>query len=183
VTERLTSIFVLAGAVFLASYLNAPAELRPAPTPVTFAELAGIQENAPLAAEVAQETERLRARLATVPDMPAARRDPFSFGTSRRPAPSAAAGNEESAPVEGVAAVDEVVAPAIAWPTLVAVLTARGSETALSAALGIGDGVEIALAGETHAGFLVRAITETAVELVHVATATTTRLSIRSPHI
>jgi hypothetical protein len=55
-------------------------------------------------------------------------------------------------------------------------LTDKGTTTAV---LGIGDAVEIVKAGETAGGFLVREITSSSVEVIHVATSTAQRLTLR----
>jgi hypothetical protein len=127
----------------------------------------------PLAADVTQETQQLRARLVITPAPPIAQRNPFTFGEVRRPERRAV---PPPAPVPVPAAPAEAI---IAWPSLVAVLTDGGVTPARSAVFGVGDAVEILKAGGTFGGFLVREVTPTGVELVHVATNTVTRLSIR----
>lgn len=171
--NRLTSAFLLGGAVLLTSYINAPAAPTPAPAPVSSAEMAAINAMMPLVEEVVQQTERLKARLTPTPAAPVARRNPFGFGNRTRPAPSTAdpAADPEPAIVEA--------APAIAWPTLVALLTGKGDASPLSAVLALGDTVEILTAGAIAGGFEVREITATSVELVHVASSSTTRLTLR----
>lgn len=172
--HRLTSALLLGGALLLASYINAPAAPTPAPARVAPEELAEIDAMAPLAVDVAQEADRLRARLSAVPEKPVARRDPFSFGAAKRPSRRAEA---ESAPVPVAPAVENK--STMAWPTLVALLTENAAPAPLTAVLAIGDAVEILKAGDTIAGFQVTAITATTVELVHVATSAVTRLSLR----
>lgn len=172
--HRLTSALLLGAGVLFTSYISAPAAPTPAPARVSPAELAEIEAMVPLAQDVAQETDRLRARLAAAPAPPVARRDPFNFGAVRRPdrpvAPAAHA--ELRAP-----AVE--AAPPIAWPSLVAVLTTAGDAPVFTAVLGIGDGVEMLKKGGEINGFLVRDVTPSSVELIHVATTTVTRLSLR----
>jgi len=175
VMHRLTSAFVLGGAVLLTSYINAPAAPTPALAPVSSAEMAAIDAMAPLVADVVQETERLKSRLTPAPAQPVARRNPFGFGNRPRPAPSAPTAADTEA---GVAEVIES-APAIAWPTLVAVLTGKGEASTLSAVLALGDAVEILTAGAIVGGFQIREVTATSVELVHVASSSTTRLALR----
>src|SRR3990167_5709223 len=63
VMHRLTSALLLGGGVLLASYISAPAAPTPEPPRVSLATTAEIDSIAPLADDVAQETERLRARL------------------------------------------------------------------------------------------------------------------------
>ncbi len=170
--HRLTSVLLLGGAVLLTSYVNAPAVLTPAPSPVSPADLAGIDAVAPLADDVAQQAERLRARLAAAPETPVTRRDPFSFGPRLPPVPSPDAAGEPPMPAVQTD-------PVIEWPTLVALLTDGGDPEARTSVLGMDEGIEILKAGETIGGFLVREITVTSVEIEHVATSTVTRLSIR----
>jgi hypothetical protein len=171
--KRLTSALLLGGGVLLVSYISAPAAPTPAVAPVPLAVMMDIDATAPLAAELTQETEQLRARLTNVPASPTAKRDPFNFGVMRRtPRPAAP-----------VTAAPEVVAepsaPPIAWPSLVAVLTSGGETPTHTAVLGVGDSIEMLTVGGTHNGFLVTGVTATSVELVHAATNTATRLSIR----
>jgi hypothetical protein len=45
--------------------------------------------------------------------------------------------------------------------------------------IGVGDSVEMLKAGDTAGGFLVRDITATSIEVVHVATSVATRLTLR----
>ena len=172
--HRLTSAFVLGGAVLLTSYINAPAAPTPAPVPVSSAEMATIEAMKPLVEELEQQTERLRSRLTPTPAEPVARRNPFGFGNRPRPASTT-----PSAPADSVPAPEIASAPAIAWPTLVALLTAQGEASTLSAVLALGDAVEILTTGAIVGGFQVREITATSVELVHVASSATTRLALR----
>lgn len=171
---RLSSALLLGGALLLASYINAPAAPTPAPAPIAPEALAAIDAMAPLAADAAQEVERLRARLSAVPEKPVARRDPFTFGAAKRPSRRA----EAERPVEPSAPpVDE--SPVIEWPTLVALLTDHAAPAALTAVLAAGDSVEMLKAGDTIGGFQVTDVTATSVELRHIATSAVTRLSIR----
>ncbi len=172
--NRLTSVFLLGGAVLLTSYINAPAAPTPAPTPVSSAEMAAINAMLPLVEAVVQETERLKSRLTPVPAEPVSARNPFGFGNRTRPTPSpptAADGIEATAVVEP--------APAIAWPTLVALLSGKAEAPALSAVLALGGTVEILTTGAIFGGFQVRDITGISVELVHVASSSITRLALR----
>jgi hypothetical protein len=171
--HRLTSALLLGGGVLLTSYISAPAAPTPAPARVSTAVLDEIEAMAPLAADVAQESERLRSRLAVVPAAQDARRDPFNFGAPRRAVPVVTV----SAPV--LPAPDVEITPTIVWPSLAAVMTGVGDATALTAVFGIGDGIAMLRKGETTGGFLVRDVTSSSVELMHVATSTVRTLSIR----
>jgi hypothetical protein len=176
--SRLRSAVLLGGTVVLMSYISAPAAPTPAPARATETEMRAIDAMAPLAHAATQEVEdaqetaaRVRARLAVVPQKPVPQRDPFSFGkTPRVPKRVIAAPDAEPA------APDVAPPPPLVWPKLVALLTDNGKITAV---LGVGDAVEMLQTGETAGGFLVRAITSTSIEVVHVATSVATRLTLR----
>lgn len=174
VMHRLTSALLLGGGVLLASYISAPAAPTLEPPRASVAAVTEIDALAPLADDVAQETARLRARLAAVPAVPVARRDPFNFGAVRpeRPTRPVTVSTADIAPVVEAA-------PAIAWPALVAVLTEGSDTPVFTAVLGVGDDIEMVKSGTAVGGFQVSDITSTSVELIHVATNTVTRLSIR----
>ena len=173
--RRATSLVLLGSAALLLAYVNAPAAPTPAPAWVSAADLEETTALAPLAQQVQQESERLRARMAAVPGKPVPQRDPFRFG--ERPAPEPAAGVAE--PVSGAPVEEADVAPVIAWPALVAVLADRGDSVARTAVLAIGDSIEILKAGDAIGEFVVREITGASVDIEHVATSTTTRLTLR----
>ena len=165
-------MLLLGGTVVVMSYISAPAAPTPPPARASDAEMRAIDAMAPVTENATQETERLRARLAIVPEKPVPQRDPFSFGTTSK-VPKRVTAAPEPEPV----VAPEVVAPApLVWPKLVALLTDNGKITAV---LGVGDGVEMLKAGETVGGFLVREITATSIEVVHVATSVVTRLTLR----
>ena len=172
--HRLRSALLLGGAVLLTSYISAPAAPTPLPARASDAEIHAIDASTPLIADVAQETERLRARLAVVPEQSVPRRDPFTFGSSSR-----AKGRPAKASEPDSAAPEVEAPPAIAWPTLVALLTDKGVAGTTTAVLAVGDAVEMLKAGETAGGFMVREITSTSIEVVHVATSSVTWLTLR----
>jgi hypothetical protein len=167
---RLRSALLLGGTVLLMMYINAPAAPTPAPARASEAEMRAITAMAPVAESATQETAKLRARLATVPEKPAPQRDPFSFGTTSRVP-------KRATPIPVPEPVQPDVAPVqpIVWPKLVALLTDKDKITAV---IGVGDTVEVVKAGETAGGFLVREITATSIEVVHVATSVSTRLTL-----
>ena len=168
---RLRLALLLGGTVLLMSYINAPAAPTPAPVRPTENDLRAIDAMAPVVEDATQETARLRARLAVVPEKPVTQRDPFSFGTASRKTKRVVAAPEP----EPVA--PEVAPPApLVWPKLVALLTDNGKITAV---IGVGDSIEMLKAGDTAGGFLVREITATSIEVVHVATSVATRLTLR----
>jgi len=171
--HRLTSALWLGSAVLLLSYINAPAAPTPAPPRVPPDALRAIDDAVPLSAEVDQEAARLRERLAVVPEKPTIIRDPFHFGAApRRPArlPAAVEPEPEAPPVDAM--------PAIVWPKLVALLTERDS-AALTAVIAVGDAVDMVKVGGALGGFLVRDVTTTSIEVVHIATSATMRLTLR----
>ena len=170
--SRLRSALLLGGTVLLMSYISAPAAPTPAPARATETEMRAIDAMAPVAEAATQEAARLRARLAVVPEKPVTQRDPFSFGTTPR-VPKRVIAAPEPEPVVSDAAPPP---PPLVWPKLVALLTDNGKITAV---IGVGDAVEMLKAGETAGGFLVREITSTSIEVVHVATSVATRLTLR----
>ncbi len=171
--HRTSSALVLGGAVLLMSYISAPAAPTPAPARVSDAELDAVEASAPVAAIAAQEAERLRQRLAVVPERPATQRDPFTFGPGPRSSKRAVS---LPVPEPVIVEVEAEPPPALVWPKLVALLTDNGKMTAV---LGVGETVEILKAGESAGGFLVREITATSIEVVHIATSVVTRLPMR----
>jgi hypothetical protein len=171
--SRLRSALLLGGTVLLMSYISAPAAPTPAPARATETEMRAIDAMAPVVDDATQEAARLRARLAVVPEKPAPQRDPFSFGTTSR-VPKRATVSPEPEPASR--SIEVAPPPPLVWPKLVALLTDNGKITAV---IGVGDVVEILKAGETAGGFLVREITSTSIEVVHVATSDTTRLTLR----
>ena len=179
--HRLRSALLLGGAVLLTTYISAPAAPTPAPARASETELRAIDAAAPMIQaateeterlnDAAQDTARLRARLESVPQKPVTQRDPFSFGTTPR-VPKRVTAAPEPEPV----VPDVAPPPPLVWPKLVALLTDNGKITAV---IGVGDAVEILKAGESTGGFLVREITSTSIEVVHVATSVATKLTLR----
>jgi hypothetical protein len=168
--SRLRSLLLLGGTVLVMSYISAPASPTPPPHAPSEAQVRAIDAMAPVAMTATQEAAQLRARLAILPQNPQPRRDPFTFGSTPR-AP------KRVIPVEPAPVVEVIApAPALMWPKLVALLTDNGKVTAV---LGLGDTVEIVKAGDSMGGFLVREITASAIEVVHVATSTSQRLTLR----
>ena len=162
---------LLAGTVLLMSYINAPAAPTRAPARATETEIRSIDAMAPVVEAATQEAARLRERLAVVPEKPVTLRDPFSFGTTVRK-PKRVVAAPEPEPI----APEVEPPPPLVWPKLVALLTDNGKFTAV---IGVGDSVEMLKAGDTAGGFLVRDITATSIEVVHVATSVATRLTLR----
>ena len=75
--KRFAAILVFAGAVILSTHILAPAEPPPlAPAP-SAADLAFIQQAAPMIDQMNTQVDRLRERLAAPPAYPAPTRDPF----------------------------------------------------------------------------------------------------------
>lgn len=170
---RVRSALLLGGTVLLMSYISAPAAPTPAPARASETEMRAIDATAPVADDATQETAKLRARLAVVPEKPVTQRDPFSFGTAPRVPKRATTAPEPGTPP---LAAEVAPPPPLVWPKLVALLTDNGKITAV---IGVGDSVEMLKAGDSAGGFLVREITSTSIEVVHVATSVTTRLTLR----
>ncbi len=173
--HRFTSAVLLGAGVLVTTWVAAPAAPSAPPARVSEADLARIDELATLVTEVVQEAERLRARLAVVPDVPAPRRDPFRFG-GRRPDP---APNPEPVP-EVTRPVDAT--PTMLWPTLAAVMAAvgdAGDVPTRTAVMAWGDAIEFLKAGEDLGDFRVVTVSVDAVELLHVPTASTRRVTLR----
>lgn len=176
IMHRLTTALMLGGGVLLLSYVNAPAAPTPAPVRVSPEELAAIEAMAPVAAEVAQEAERLKARLAAGPDQPVVGRNPFVFGGSRPTPPELPRATPET--FEDVIP-DTAAEPALVWPQLVAVLKNDSADDPLSVVLAYDDTVDILQTGGRLGGFRVAAVGTNSVELVHVASAARVHLSLR----
>ena len=169
--SRLRSLLLLGGTVLVMSYISAPAAPTPAPPRPSDEQVRAIHAAAPIVDSAEQEAAQLRARLAVVPPSAEPRRDPFSFGSKPREPKRV----ETSAPPSDPP-VEMPAPPPLVWPKLVALLTDNGKVTAV---LGIGDAVEMLEAGEAAGGFLVREITASSIEVVHVATSVATRLTLR----
>lgn len=165
----------MAAAVLTLSWVSAPAAPTAPPAFVSPDVAASILALAPLAEEVAQDTERLRARLQVTADPAAPTRDPFSFGRPMREAQPVAP--ETPATVETPARVAAAPPPALVWPTLAAVMT--DASNTRSAVLALGDAIEFLAAGATWRDFVVVRIDDTSADLRHVPTNTLTTLRLR----
>lgn len=167
----------LALAVLGLGWVSAPAAPTPSPVVLTPEGSAAIDALAPLAAAVDQQAERLRERLASAPQPPVPRRDPFSFG-ARRPEPTV----PPAAPVEP-AVVDVADAPAsevLLWPALVAVVSNDAAEgRRLTAVLAWGDAMDLLESGGLAGDFRVESVAPDSVELRHVASGVVRRLTLR----
>ncbi len=169
---RFRTALLLGVGVLVTTWVSAPAAPTAPPAPVSVEDLARIDALAPLADELDQEVERLRAQLATVPKAPEPRRDPFSFG-NRRPA------TREPSPVTvSEAPVEETIdaPPAVLWPTLAAVMV---ESTGTTAVVAWGDAIEFLKTDSTFKDFRVVAISGSSLELRHEPTGTLRTLSLR----
>jgi hypothetical protein len=170
---RTAAAIVLGAGVVLVTWVSAPAAPTPLPAPIPAEVIAAIDALAPLAADVGQETEKLRARMAQVVEPPSPRRDPFAFG-ERRPAPPR--------PSPATPAVVDVAQPEItpeapiAWPTLAGVFVDAGTSTAV---LGIDDTVEFVTVDQRLGNFVVVSIGAASIELRHSVLNITKTLSLR----
>lgn len=170
--SRFTTASVLAAGVLVTTWVSAPAAPTAPPPEVSAEDLVRIDAMAPLAAELDQEVDRLRAQLATVPQMPEPRRDPFTFG-ARRPAPRPAVAAPEP---ELMAPPVVAPPPAVLWPTLAAVMAETAGNTAVVA---WGDGIEFLKAGDTFKDFRVVAVSSASIELRHESSGTLRTLTLR----
>jgi hypothetical protein len=171
---RIASLTLIGLVVIATTWVAAPAAPTPAPVRVSEAEMAEITAMVPLASEVDQQVERLRARMAKAPEPPAPRRDPFAFGAPR-PEPVVAVAAD-------VPVVDAPTAaePEMLWPTLAAVMTEPAAEgVTRTAVLGWGDSVEFLAAGESFEGFRLERVTAGAIELMHIPTGVRRTLTLR----
>jgi hypothetical protein len=170
---RLTSALLLGAGVLVTTWVSAPAAPTAPPVRVSAEDLAEIAAMAPIAAEVEQEVDRLRAQLAAVPQMPSPTRDPFSFGAPRpSPRPRVVAPADDLPIAE--TAVD--AAPALVWPTLTAVMAESPGWTAVIA---WGDSIEFLKSGDSYKDFRVVSVSGTSIEVHHVPSNTTKTLTLR----
>lgn len=170
---RLTSALLLGAGVLVTTWVSAPAAPTAPPVRVSVEDMAEIAAMAPIAAEVEQEVERLRAQLASVPQIPSPTRDPFSFGAPR-PSPR----SRVATPVDEVPATEPVVeaAPAIVWPTLTAVMAESTGQTAVIA---WGDAIEFLKSGDSFKDFRVVTVSGASIEVHHTPSNTTKTLTLR----
>lgn len=169
---RFRTALLLGVGVLVTTWVSAPAAPTAPPTPVSVEDMSRIEALAPLAGELDQEVDRLRAQLATVPKAPEPRRDPFSFG-DWRPAP------REALPVIVAESPVELLAelpPAVLWPSLAAVMVDPTGTTAIVA---WGDTIEFLTAGETFKDFRVVTISGTTLDLRHEPTGALRTLTLR----
>lgn len=170
--SRFTTASVLAAGVLVTTWVSAPAAPTAPPPEVSAADLVRIEAMAPLAAEIDQEVERLRAQLAAVPQLPDPRRDPFTFG-ARRPAPRPTVAVPEP---DRVATPVADLPPTVLWPTLAAVMAEAAGSTAVVA---WGDAIEFLKVGDTFKEFRVVAVASGSIELRHEPTGTLRTISLR----
>lgn len=166
----------LAATVLTFTWVSAPAAPTAPPPAVSSEMAAAILDLAPVAEAVAQEAERLRARLQVAPNPSVPTRDPFSFG---RPVREAKPSPPDAPPVVDapVAAAVTPQPPAIVWPTLAAVMTeASNTRTAV---LALGDAIEFLAAGATWRDFVVVSLDNSSAELRHIPTNTLSTLRLR----
>jgi len=160
-----STILLLASAALLASRLVSPASSAPQPRRL---DVDAPDQASPALAEVNAEVDRLRDRLASVPDFSAPSRDPFSFGRApeRTRAPL---------PVATPAPVAEPVVVTPSLPKLVAILSAAGPDdvTGRTAVLAIGDDVQFKKSGDDVGAFRVEMVSVDALVLVERASRAT----------
>lgn len=170
---RMTAAVVSGAAVVLLTWVSAPAAPTPMPAPIPADVIAAIDALAPLASEVGQETEKLKARLETVVAPPSPRRDPFAFGEPRpRPRPVAVDEDATAPAPEPVAPPD----PGILWPSLAGLFSDNGTSTAV---LAIDDTVEFVSVNQRIGDFVVVTIGAASIELRHVTRNASKTLTLR----
>jgi hypothetical protein len=168
--KRFAAIVLFAAAVILSTHVLAPAAPPPARPAVSAADLALVDQAAPMIDLVNTQVDRLRERLAAPPVYPAPTRDPFRFGT--REAPSRP---KPAAPV--ASAVELFVPPPPVLPRLVAIAATAGEGGVVrTAVLTVGDDVQILKSGDSVLKFVIKSIGADVVELVDSATGATFRL-------
>ena len=167
--NRVAALVLLVGGVLLMSWAVAPAAptSRPRSTPVT--EQEEPPERQDLSRNMSAEVQRLRERLAQRTTYPSPVRDPFRFGSSRRPVVPSAVAQPEPSPVEP---------PPL--PRLVAILTeGEPGRPTWSAVLAIGTDVRVVKAGETIGGLDVRRVTASDAELFDPISSRTFRVTLK----
>ncbi len=170
---RTAAAIVLGAGVVLVTWVSAPAAPTPLPPPIPAEVIAAIDALAPLAADVDQETDKLRARMAQIVEPPSPRRDPFAFGEARRPAPRPMPPGVPEPEHPRVEAPSE---PTLAWPTLAGVFVDNGASTAV---LGVNDTVEFVTVDQRIGDFVVVSIGAASIELRHSVLNITKTLSLR----
>jgi hypothetical protein len=170
--SRFTTASLLAAGVLVTTWVSAPAAPTAPPPEVSAEDMLRIEAMAPVAAEIDQEVERLRAQLVAVPQAPDPRRDPFTFG-ARRPAPRPVVAVPASEPIE---APPVELPPAVLWPTLAAVMAETTGTTAVVA---WGDSIEFLKSGDTFKDFRLVAVASGSIELRHEPTGTLKTIALR----
>jgi hypothetical protein len=152
---------VLASASLFVERLVPPASSAPEPRAVA-AETP--DQTQPAVAAVDREVERLRDRLDTVPEIPAPKRDPFTFGrTPERP--------RSSVPTPEMLAPD--IPPQPALPRLVAILSAtENGAPERTAVIALGDDVQFKRAGDEIGAYVVQSVGADELVLIDPATQT-----------
>lgn len=173
--NRIASALLLGGGVLLTTWVVSPAAPVPIATPVTAADLAAVDQQAPIIAEVEAQVARLRQRLENPPQFPPPSRDPFRFGRRPEPASPKTSASPVAVPADQPA---EVAAPEL--PRIVAMMvTATDGGLLRAAVLSVGDDVQIVKPGDVVSRFVVRSIAADAIELVDPVSKTTFRVVLR----
>ena len=169
--QRLAQILLLAGGVLLATWIYAPAAPSPSPVPARVAE--PVDQTAPLVAEMAAQTERMRTRLDEPQNFPPPERNPFTFGARREVVPPR--------PRLPVAAAEVPPPPPPALPKLLAIVAndGEGGTVVLTAIFSVGDNVQVVKAGDQIGAFVIRSVTAEGVELLDPVTSAVHRVTIR----
>lgn len=173
--SRIAVALLLGAGVLMTTWVSAPASPVAPPLHVAAGDVAHVEALAPLAAELDQDVEQLRARLSTVPTPPAPARDPFRFGDRRHTTrEDAEVSSSPPAPVTPV--VEEM---AVSWPALVAVLADADGPPAFTAVVAWGDSIEMLTTGASFHDFTVVSVSNSAAVLRHAPTGSTRTLTLR----
>jgi len=167
--NRVAALVLLVGGVLLMSWAVAPAAPTLQPRRAAEIDRADPADSRDLTEKMSAEVQKLRERLEATTPYPSPSRDPFRFGSTRRPAAPSVTPQPEMPPVEP---------PSL--PRLVAILTeGEPGRPTWCAVLAIGGDVRMLKAGETIAGFEVRRVTASDAELFDPISSRTFRLTLK----
>jgi len=170
--KRFAAIVAFAGAVIVSTRILAPAAPPAAKSLPSTADVAFIQQAAPMIDRVNTEVDRLRERLAAPPAYPAPTRDPFRFGNRAEPSRPKPAESIAAAPIEPAAP------PAPVLPRLVGIATSTVDQIR-TAILTVGEDVQMLKIGDTVSKLVIRGIGTDVVDLEDPITGRWFRLSLQ----
>ena len=154
----LISQWVLSSAAPTSTSPTSPTTLTSATNPARSDLAAYEQTTAPIVAEISAQVDRLRERLNTPPAPPQPSRDPFRYGQREVPRP-------KNVQPEIIAPPPQPRAPEL--PRLIAITSEKtDGGVEWRAAFSNGDQILLMKAGETIGPFVIRSVSDGAVELV-----------------